>query len=283
MAATPGAPDPLGDVSALPAQKSVSVYGRTIRFYELGEGPTIVLLHGLGSRASFDWGRVMRVLARDHHVLAPDQLGFGLSDKPLVSYGVPLWVDMLGGFLHATGTARFDLLGESLGGWIAASYTIAASDPARGLPLPAHLVLTDAAGHRSLLARGGGAFGRPLSITQSQGSLATIFHDRSLATPALARQQFEAKLEAGDGWTVQSFWQGMEAADAFVDGRLGAIRVPTLVVWGGDDRLVPLADGRDYAARIAGARLVVVPDCGHAPPVERPQAWLDAVQPFLGR
>jgi 2-hydroxy-6-oxonona-2,4-dienedioate hydrolase len=271
------------DEPSLPEQKSVQVYGQTIRFFEMGSGPTLVLLHGLGSNAGFDWGRVLSKLAEHFHVLAPDQLGFGRSAKPLVSYGVPLWVEMLGGFLQAEHVNRFALAGESLGGWIAASYTIASADPARGLPRPDRLILTDAAGHRSLLARaGGGAFDRTLSLKQTRAGLGTVFHDPRQVTDALVRQQFAAKLEAGDGWTVQSFWQGLPTSEAFVDGHLDAIRVPTLVVWGADDKLVALANGRDYAARIAGAKLVVVPDCGHAPPIETPKAWLDAALPFLG-
>jgi len=66
-----------------------------------------------------------------------------------------------------------------------------------------------------------------------------------------------------------------------VDDRLGAITIPTLIVWGAEDGLVPLDDGRDFAARMAGARLILIPDCGHAPCIESPAAFLEAVRPFL--
>ena len=64
-------------------------------------------------------------------------------------------------------------------------------------------------------------------------------------------------------------------------GRLGAITIPTLVVWGGNDELVPLELGRGYAAGIAGVKLVIVPECGHAPSVEKPKEFLAAALPFL--
>ena len=66
-----------------------------------------------------------------------------------------------------------------------------------------------------------------------------------------------------------------------VDGRLGAITIPTLVVWGQYDALLPLADGKFYAAGIKGAKLVVVPNAGHAPMIEQPAGFLAAVAGFL--
>jgi pimeloyl-ACP methyl ester carboxylesterase len=66
-----------------------------------------------------------------------------------------------------------------------------------------------------------------------------------------------------------------------VKDRLGAISVPTLVVWGGNDELVPLEQGRAYAAGIPGAKFVMVPDCGHAPSIEKPDEFLSAVVPSI--
>jgi pimeloyl-ACP methyl ester carboxylesterase len=88
-------------------------------------------------------------------------------------------------------------------------------------------------------------------------------------------------LAKGDATTVASVQSNPGLAREVLDGKLAGITVPTLVVWGQHDRLIPLALGERFAREIPGARLVVVPDTGHAPMIETPQAFLAAVQPFL--
>ena len=264
----------------LPDMRSIQVHGQTIRYIEAGQGPDLVLLHGLGSSAAFDWGAVIPTLAQRYHVLAMDQLGFGQSAKPLIAYGVQTWVDMLDGFLKARHVTRFALDGESLGGWIAGLYTVEAeSNP--GMALPERLILTDAAGHGSIVATGVHAFSGAASLSAARAGLLTLFHDPSLVTPARVQQAFEARLSEGNQFTQDSFWKHIDDPSTFLDDKVASITIPTLIVWGDDDRLVPLAQGRDYAAHIKGARLVVVPQSGHGPAIERPGAYLAAIAPFL--
>ena len=80
---------------------------------------------------------------------------------------------------------------------------------------------------------------------------------------------------------LRSGQSGAAAEKEAVKDRIGTISVPTLVVWGGDDELVPLEQGRAYAAAIPGAKLVVIPGCGHAPAIEKPKEFLDAVIQFI--
>lgn len=279
VAAAPAlaAPDPL------PPMRTAEVYGQPIRYYDVGQGPVLVLVHGLGSNAAFDWGPVIPELARHYRVLAMDQLGFGGSAKPQINYGVQTWVDMLGGFLKARGVTRFALAGESLGGWIAGLYTVQAR--AAGLPVPERLVLVDAAGHRALLPAPGerGAAMLPvLSLASVREGLSRfVFHDPDFVTPELAEQAFRTRLAEGSQYTQDSFWRNAGAPETLLDERAREIAVPTLVVWGAEDRLVPIEQGRDYAAKIPGARLAVIAAAGHAPEVEKPREFLDAVLPFL--
>jgi hypothetical protein len=70
--------------SGLPAKLTVPVFGQKIAFYDIGSGPVVVLVHGFGSEARFDWGNVILPLAEHHRVIALDQIGFGASDKPFV-------------------------------------------------------------------------------------------------------------------------------------------------------------------------------------------------------
>jgi len=271
--------------SALPPHKSVPVFGQKIVYYDVGTGPTLVLVHGFASQARFDWGRVIVPLSQRYRVIALDQIGFGGSDKPFIDYSVQTFVDFLGEFLRTLKVERFDLAGESLGGWVVADYTIqalaAGNTGPYALPRPSRLILEDAAGHTPLHSAL-----KTIPITgdlQSAAGVAIVFHDKSLITPEFIRENFAMKLAANDGMTERLFIANPEVDKEVVGDKLAGITIPTLVVWGGDDQIVPLADGKDYAAKIAGARLVVIPECGHAPSLEKPKEFVEAVEGFLGR
>jgi pimeloyl-ACP methyl ester carboxylesterase len=275
----------LAPESSLPPHRSTRVFGQKIVYYDTGTGPTLVLVHGFGSQARFDWGNVIVPLSRHHRVIALDEIGWGGSDKPFIDYSVQTFVDFLGEFLRTMKVEKFDLAGESLGGWIVADYTIQALAPTNtgpyALPRPSRLILEDAAGHTSIHS-----VLKTIPITgdlESAAGVAIVFHDKSLITPEFIRENFAVKLAANDGMTQRLFVANPETDKEVVGGRLGGITIPTLVVWGGDDQIVPLADGKDYAAKIPGARLVVIPECGHAPSLERPMEFVEAVEGFLGR
>lgn len=269
--------------SKLPPVKTVRVFGQKIVYYDMGTGPVVVLVHGMASQARFDWGNVLLPLAAKHRVIALDQIGFGRSDKPQIDYSIQTYVDFLGEFLRTLHVKEFSLAGESLGGWISALYTIEALDAANtgvyALPKPTRLILEDAAGMMALKT---GPHGTPVSGTlEDARGVAIVFHDKSRVTEEYVRQQWAMKMEANDGYTQRSIWSSPKLANEVVAGRLKGITIPTLVVWGGNDELVPLEQGRGYAAGIAGAKLVIVPECGHAPSAEKPKEFLAAALPFL--
>ncbi|HXQ80256.1 MAG TPA: alpha/beta hydrolase [Opitutaceae bacterium] len=271
----------------LPDQRTVEVFGQKIAFYEAGSGPTVVLLHGLATNAAVDWGTCIGPIAARHHVIAPDQLGFGSSDKPLVDYGIQTWVDTLGEFIRVKRVSDFTLVGESLGGWIAAQYAIQAAGPAPpagpsfALVPPRKLILVDAAGHRHLAEQMSSGGGASASLAGSKFLLSAIFFEPARSSEAEVRMKFAQILGKGDGWTIRSVMSNKGIVAESVDDKLASIAIPTLVVWGGEDRLVPLDDGRDFARKIAGARLVVIPKSGHAPAVERADEFLAAALPFI--
>jgi triacylglycerol lipase len=271
----------------LPAPQTVTLFGQRIQYYDVGSGPVVVLLHGLGSSAKGDWGRCIMPLAEHHRVLALDQLGFGASDKPFIDYGIQTWVDFLGEFLRERKVERFTLAGESLGGWVAARYTIEAlgsappPGPTFALPKPVRLILSDAAGHRRPADRPdeGGPAGS--SIAGTKDLLAKVFYGQAWRNDEAVRTSFAWSMSKGDTWAIHSILTGNAAQAEAVDDGLPSISIPTLVVWGAEDQLVPIADGRDFAAKIPGARLAVIPACGHAPCIENPEAFLAVVRPFI--
>lgn len=271
----------------MPKPLTARVFGQKIQYYDVGTGSTIVLVHGFGSSAIFDWDKVIGPLSKHHRVLAMDQVGWGKSDKPLTDYSIQTWVDFLGEFLRQLKIERFTLAGESLGGWIAAQYTIQTLTPdtkanaVLAYPRPEKLILSDAAGHANSPPLTPYDFDNS-SIASLRESLSHVFFDKSLVTNESARQAFIGRLASGAGFTANSFLSNPTNRRYAIDGKLASITLPTLVVWGANDELVPLADGRDYAAQIPSAKLVIIPECGHVPAVEKPQQFLLAVAAFLG-
>jgi pimeloyl-ACP methyl ester carboxylesterase len=274
---------PLMPETSLPIKKTVPVFGQRIAYYDTGSGPVVVLVHGFASEARFDWGNVILPLAKHHRVIALDQIGFGASEKPLIDYSIQTYVDFLGEFLRVQKVKEFTLIGESLGGWISALYTIEALAPANqggfALPRPGRLVLEDAAG-MAPLGPSPIAVHVTATIAEAKG-VAIVFHDKSLVTDEFVRESFAMKLKANDGSTQRLLFGNPKMGSEVVSGRLSGITIPTLVVWGGADEIVPLEQGRGYAAGIAGAKLGIVPECGHAPSIEKPEEFLSAVLPFI--
>ena len=266
--------------SRLPAKLSVPVFGQKIAYYDIGSGPVVVLVHGFGSEARFDWGNVLLPLAEHHRVLALDQIGFGSSDKPFMDYSIQTYVDFLGEFLRTLNIHQFTLAGESLGGWICALYTIESLAPenTQALPRPQRLILSDAAGLAPL--NSASPIPIPGTLADAHG-VAIVFHDKSRVTEEFVREAWAMNLKANDGFTERSLWGNPKTAAELVRTRLAKITVPTLVVWGASDEIIPLAQGRAYAEGIPGAKLSIIPDCGHGPAIEKPAEFLAAVLPFI--
>jgi len=271
--------------SDLPVQKIMPVFSQRIAYYDVGSGPLLVLIHGAGSSAATDWGTCIPELAKHHRVLAPDLLGFGHSDKPLIDFGIQTWVDTLGEFLRLARAKDFTLAGESLGGWISLQYTLQAQRPQNiglfALPRPVRLVLSDAAGHRKLMEHSGQSDGSVTSLASSRGLLGAIFSDPGRQTDEAVRAGFALTLSKGDGWTLRSLFTNRAILAEAVDDQIPQIAVPTLVIWGAEDHIIPLEDGKDFATRIPGARLVVIPHAGHAPEIEQAGPYLAAFLPFV--
>ena len=260
-----------------PADKTISVFGQSIHYFDLGSGPVVVLLHGLGSRKD-DWLPVLEPMAQKYRLLVPDQIGFGKSDKPLLDYSIQTYVDFLNEFLRQLKVEKASLVGESLGGWIAGLYAVEISGGAHLVPVE-KLVLVDAGGLKQ---------DQPLpdlnpsSLTAMRGLMEVVFYDTSWLNEDALRKIFTDKLAVKDGYTVRSILSNPSRETQRLDARLGNIKVPTLVAWGKQDKLLPIASGERYAAGIAGAKFVSFEKCGHVPPMEKTEEFLAAVMAFLG-
>jgi pimeloyl-ACP methyl ester carboxylesterase len=260
-----------------PADKTIAVFGQSIHYFDMGSGPVVVLLHGLGSRKE-DWLPVLEPLAQKYRLLVPDQIGFGRSDKPLLDYSMQTYVDFLNEFLRQLKVEKASLVGESLGGWIAGLYAAELGDGAHLIPVE-KLVLVDAGGLKQEQPL---PDLNPSSLVAMRGLMEAVFYDTSWLNDEALRKIFTDKLAVKDGYTVRSILSNPSRETLRMDSRMGSIKVPTLVTWGKQDKLLPIASGERYAAGIAGAKLVSFDKCGHVPPIEKTEEFLAAVTGFLG-
>ena len=260
-----------------PPDKTIAVFGQTIHYWDVGVGPVVVLVHGLGSKKE-DWLPVIGPLSQKYRLLVPDQIGFGRSDKPLLDYSVQTYVDFLNELLRELRVEKASLVGESLGGWICGLYAAEIKGGAHLIPVE-KLVLVDAAGLKQE---------RPIpdlnpsSLAGMRALMQAVFYDTSWLNEDALRKIFADKLATHDSYTVHSLVNNPALASQRMDSQLANIKVPTLVLWGKQDSLLPIAAGERYAAGIPGAKLVSFDKCGHVPSTEKTEEFLAAVNGFLG-
>jgi triacylglycerol lipase len=251
----------------LPELRHTRVNGHEIAYYEAGSGPPLVLIHGGSGSPALEFGRVFTPLSRTFRVIAPYMPGFAPSEQPDLPYDATTFVDYLGGFLTASGAKRATLLGESFGGWVVGHYAARQgmkSSWGPRLPTISHLVLVDAA----------------LQVHAGDGGSAKD----TINDPEVGRQSyaFYMTLPKVDNTKVMTAVGPHMLSDPVSDESLEALHTPTLVMWGREDKLLPLDRGRHYASQIPNAHLEIVDACGHAPAMEQPHAFMAALGTFLG-
>ena len=257
----------------LPELRSNAVFGRTIRYYDLGSGPALVLIHGIGGDAD-DWAFCLQSLSSSHRVVALDMLGFGRSDKPFMAYCIEVFVEVLEAFLRKLHIERATLIGGSLGGWIAAAYALRFPEAVD------KLILVDSAGVW------GNTPELPIDLHVStrrhmREIFELLFYDKTLATDLLIDLAYEQHLERGDGYTIHRMLQNLRDGREFLDEKIAALTTPTLILWGEQDRLIPVETGRLMHQLIRKSKLQVIPQCGHLPALEKPEEFVRCVQEFL--
>ena len=251
----------------LPRLRGVKVHDHRLAYYEMGDGPPLVLVHGMSGSPALEWGRVMTPLSRRFRVIAPCLIGFGPSDQPDLPYDAATFTDYLGEFLVARAAEDAILVGESFGGWVAARYAVRQGHRSawrRVLAPISRLVICDGA----VQVHPGEGGGAQDSINNPE--VAKLAHEFYLTQPAVDN----SKVSSAVGPHVM----GQPVPDA----QLKALKIPTLVVWGREDKLLPLESGRHVAAQIPGAHMAIIDNCGHIPSVEQPRAFLGALGGFLG-
>lgn len=286
------APDrPLSELTARwaqPPSSFVQVQGMDVHLRD--EGPRgdplpIVLLHGTSS-SLHTWDGWARELKANRRVIRFDLPGIGLTGPPPdADYRIERYVGFVAAMLDALGVSRCVLAGNSFGGQVA--WETALAHPGR----VDKLILVDAAGYplqpvsvpigfriaRIPLLNRLMEFTLPRRLIES--SVRNVYGDPGKVTPELVDRYFELTLRAGNRRAlVERFAQ---APAGIHPERIAALKVPTLILWGGRDRLLPPSDAQRFHRDIAGSRLIVFDGLGHVPQEEDAAASVAAAKPFL--
>ena len=258
-------------------QKFTNVNGYTIRYLEYGppEGKTLILLHGLGASAE-RWSRVIPPLSKYFHVIIPDIIGFGYSDKPAVEYTMDFFIDFFKVFLDNLRVSKSSIIGSSFGGHVATEFAI------RFNRMVEKLVLVSPAGMM-----------KTSTPTLDRYIMAALYPVHEHVYEAFREMAYDSN--AVNEEIVMDFVNRMRLTNAKyafmstvlgiryapkLNGRLSNIIDPTLLLWGEQDKMIPLQYSREYD-EIPKRQLVVIRNCGHTPYVERPMMFNKIVLKFL--
>jgi pimeloyl-ACP methyl ester carboxylesterase len=271
--------------------RQIRIHGHDIGYRMEGAGPALLLVHGMAG-SSATWRAVMPALAAEHLVVAPDLLGHGESAKPLGDYSLGAYASGLRDLLGALGVGPVTVVGQSLGGGVAMQ--LAYQHP----ELVERLVLVDSGGlgrevswilrlltlpaaeyvmplvFPGFVRDAGEAAGRAFArIGIRAPQLAEVWQAYSGLTDTSSRQAFVRTLRA----VIDPGGQSVSASDRLYL----AAGMPTLIMWGDRDPIIPVAHAYAAHAAMPGSRLEVFEGVGHFPHVECPDAFVAALLDFL--
>jgi pimeloyl-ACP methyl ester carboxylesterase len=250
--------------------EQLSVAGVRTHMLRGGRGAPLVVLPP--EFASNRWFPYHQALAAHFHVLAPDHLGFGESERPEWLDGIDDLVFHYIDWLDTLGLERVSVVGISLGGWVAAE--LAVVQPQR----VERLVLVGASGLKVEGVDRFDVFANPIEDT-----LRHLFHDETraaqllptdLGAEAIVRSYRESTTLARLTWNPYLY-------NPKLARRLRRVTAPTLILWGENDTFLPLAHGALFAQLIPNATLQTVPQCGHLVPLEQTDVFIRHVTAFL--
>jgi pimeloyl-ACP methyl ester carboxylesterase len=269
----------------------VVVHGHSVAYRRAGEGEVVVLIHGLAGN-SRTWKDVMPMLSRTHDVIAPDLLGHGESAKPMGDYSLGAHASGLRDLVLTLGVPSATIVGHSFGGGVAMQ--IAYQHP----EMCDRLVLVGSGG----LGREVSWLLRILTLPLAEQTMPLFFPrwvaDRGTSVSGLLRRGGLNSPRLGELWRAYSSLAGAENRRAFVrtirtviepggqtvsalDRLYLAAHVPTLIVWGENDEIIPVAHAHVAHGAIPGSHLEVLPGIGHFPQSEAPDRFVAVLTDFL--
>ncbi len=273
------------------AVEHIRIHGEDVAYRRAGQGPVLMLLHGIAG-SSGTWIAAMRLLQRDFTVLAPDFLGHGKSAKPLGDYSLGNQASGMRDFLHMLDIGRATVVGQSFGGGVALQFAYQFPEMCE------RLVLVDAGG----LGREVSWLLRLMTLPASEYVMPVLFPgfargwgdavvrflgDRGVRN-ARATEMWRAYRSLTEHDNRQAFVRTMRSVidpggqSVSAMSRLYlAAHMPTLIVWGEQDRIIPVAHAYQAHEAIPNSRLEIMKDAGHFPHVEEPVRFVEILRDFL--
>jgi len=237
----------------------------------------LLLLHGIGASAE-RWLRVVPLLNRNFRIIIPDIVGFGYSDKPTVEYTMNYFVEFLRDFLKSIRIQRIHIIGSSFGGLLAAEFAMEFASIVK------KMILVSPAGTMQTSTK-----------TLDEYILAALYPTMENARRAFSDMAYDPKVVTDD--IVKDFVNRMKLPNskyAFMstllgirntqdlENRLTKIILPTLLIWGREDKMIPSVHAEDYL-RIRNSKLIMIPNSGHTPYTETPSLFAKIALDFLMR
>jgi len=271
--------------------RHVEIHGHRLAYRRAGEGETIVLVHGMAG-SSRTWRDVMPALAEHHQVVAPDLIGHGSSEKPPGDYSLGAFASSLRDLFDVLGIGRATVVGQSLGGGVAMQFAYQYPERCdrlvlvssgglgrevswmlRALSLPgAELVLPVVA--PAFVRERGNSISRWLRDHGVRQDRAAEMWD---AYASLSRPENRAAFLRTLRAVVDPGGQAIDASDRLYLTQA----MPTLIVWGDDDAIIPVAHARAAHEAMPGSRLEIFEGVGHFPQVEDAPRFVEVIEDFL--
>jgi pimeloyl-ACP methyl ester carboxylesterase len=256
---------------------------------EMGEGEPVVMVHGLGGCWQ-NWLENIPHFAERYRVIAPDLPGFGASPLPGWEVTIEAYGKLLSRLLEELDTGPVSLLGNSMGGFISAEVVVAQPNQVRRLALVSAAGVSHARMYR-------GPAETMMRMARAAAPLVVRYGDQALYRPGLRHRLFRGLFYKPTALRRELIWEitqsgvespGLVAAMRALAGydildRLEDVEVPSLIVWGQDDYVVPANDALEFARLIPHARLEIFNRCGHLPMAERPVRFNRVLERFLAQ
>lgn len=262
--------------------RTATVDGLTLHYYEGGpaDGDTLVMIHGFGANRD-NWLRMARHFTERYRVIALDLPGFGESSKPDASYDVASQTERLHAFVTALNIEKPHLIGNSMGGHIAALYAARYPDQVSSIALLDNAGITSPRMSEmfQMIERGQP---NPLVVRKAEdfGTLMDFVFVNPPPLPDSLKRHFAAQSMANQAHYDMIFTQLREQYVP-LEPELPKIQVPVLVLWGDQDRVLDVSSIEVMKPLLQKPTVVVMKDCGHAPMIERPEETAQHYQAFL--
>lgn len=269
----------LATLITLVEEKFVKINEHNIRYLNEGKNEkTIVLIHGLGASAE-RWECVMPYFTKKYRVIAPDLIGFGLSDKPNADYTIDFFVKFLSDFLDSLEIKEATLVGSSLGGQIVAEYAI--SNPTKlekmVLVSPSGVVDYSTPALDSYITA---------ALHPNKDNVKNAFQIMSGNDKHVKQEIVELFLNRISLPNAKMAFMSalMSNRNAKIScEKLANVSIPSLVIWGLLDPVIPIENAKLFFSCISNCQYIEMEGCGHTPFVDMPQKFSEIILKFLNR